>query len=368
MVSLLIGFFLSGCKTKPQLHSEFVGESDDKIEVIVVNGTPREMGYELGKHLEDKAQETLQNYMNTAYKEDSNLINPESLLQVWKSNESFMDNRFLEEMQGFAEGSGIELEELQRAHAIPLIAPYACSGVNVWGKASTTGELFHIRNLDYSMDAGLQDFPIVVIYKPTDGIAHANITFSGMLSSHTGINEYSIVLGEKGESPSREIPYDLQGKHFTVLFRQILYDAKSLSDVESIIENTPLIKRYYLFVGDGKKKDNAGLKYLVSTPDSIQLHKWTDMDSTDIFVPKVYDDVTYYTMKNEKASEYINKNYGKIGYQEMIDFSKLVAAKSNLMNVVYNATSKEIWVANATNKERAAERNYVHVDLKKHFE
>lgn len=365
---LLFVLFISGCGQKSKLYSEFVGEGEDKVEVVVVSGTPHEMGYELGKHLKDKARETLQKYMDAAFREDSNLANPKSLLEAWKTNEPFMDQRFLEEMKGFSEGSGIDLEMLEEAHAIPFISPYACSGVDVWGKASSTGDLYQIRNLDYSTDAGLQDYPIVVVYKPTVGIAHANVTFSGMLSSHTGINAESIVLGEKGQSPASEIPYDLHGKHFTILFRQILYDAKSLSDAENIIENSPLVKRYYLFVGDGKLKEHAAVKYLVSTPDSVKLHKWTDMDSTDVHVPKVYNDLTYYTMNNDSASNFLNRHYGHIGAPEMVQLSKLVAGGGNLVDVVYDATTKEIWVAYATDKEKAAERNYVHIDLKKYFE
>lgn len=365
---LLFMLFISGCGQKSKLYSEFVGEGEDQIEVIVVSGTPYEMGYELGKHLKDKARQTMQKYMDAALKEGGKLISPEILLQSWKANEPFMDHRFLEEMKGFSEGSGIDLEMLEEAHAIPFIAPYSCSGVDVWGKASASGDLYQIRNLDYSTDAGLQDYPVVVVYKPTEGIAHANITFAGSLGSHTGINAESIVLGEKGESPAREIPYDLNGKHFTILFRQILYDAKTLQDAENMIENSPLIKRYYLFVGDGKLKEHAAVKYLVSTPDSVKLHKWADDDSTDIHVPKVFNDVTYYTMNNDSASNFLNTHYGHIEAPEMVQLSKLVAGGGNLVDVVYDATTKEIWVAYATDTEKAAKRSFVHIDLKKYFD
>lgn len=367
-LSLFIALFISSCEEKSRLYSEFVGQGEDQIEVVVVKGTPYEMGYQLGQHLKDKAQATLQNYLNKAFNTDSTLLSPKALLQAWHTNEPFMDHRFLEEMQGFSEGSGIDLKILQEAHAVPFIAPYACSGVDIWGEASVTGDLFHIRNLDYEMDAGLQDYPIVVIYKPIDGFAHANITFSGVLSSHTGINSQSIVLGEKGESPAKEIPYDLHGKHFTILFREILYDAQSLSDVENLIEKSPLIKRYYLFVGDGKLKEHAAIKYLISTPDTIKFHKWTDMDSTDVYVPKVFKDVTYYTMKNDDAARFIDDHHGQIGSQEMVQLSKLIAASGrNLVNVVYNASTKEIWLAYAGKHERAADRNFVYIDLKKYL-
>ena len=365
--SLLFILFINGYGQKSKIYTEYVGQGDDRIEVIVVSGTPHQMGVELGKHLKDKALQTMQKYLNAAQKEDSKLGSRENLLQAWNANEPYMDKRFIEELKGFSEGSGIDINFLKAAHAIPFVSPYACSGADAWGKATGNGHLYQIRNLDYSTDAGLQDYPVVIVYKPTKGIAHANITFSGMLSSHTGINAQSIVLGEKGESPASEMPFDLKGKHFTILFRELLYDAKSLSDVERIIEGSKLIKRYYLFVGDGKLKTEGAVKYLVSTPDPVRLHKWTDMDKTDNRVPKVYKDITYYTMKNDVASKFLDEHYGHIGAPEMINLSKSVASGGNLVDVIYDATALEIWVAYATNTEPASARKYVHIDLKKYF-
>ena len=367
VVSLFLGLFFNGFGQSSKIYSEYVSQGDDRIEIVVVSGTPYEMGFSLGKHLKERAQETIIKMLGAAYKEDSVYLGQKNLLQAWKTNEPFMDKRFIEEMEGFSEGSGIDLNLLKAAHTVPMISPYSCSGVDAWGKATSNGHLFQIRNLDYSINAGLQTYPVVVIYKPKNGVAHANIAFSGMMSSHTGINARSIVLGEIGESSRREAPYNLHGKHFTIMFRQILYDAQKLSDAEDIIENSPLIKRYFFFVGDGKLKEHAAIKYLVSTPDSVRLHKWTDLDKTDNRVPKVYSSIVYKTMKNEVATKFLDQNYGHLGAQEMIKLSQSVAVEKNLVDVVYDATALEIWVANATSKQPASARQYIHIDLKKYF-
>jgi len=368
LLLLLVVFGLFNCQTseKSKFYSEIIHEGNSKIEVIVVKGTPYEMGFLLGEHFKKQAKQTLQSYLNTAFKEEKSLT-LNYLTEAWRENLPYIDIRIQKEMKGFSDGSGIELKTLQAAHALPFVSPYACSGVDVWGKATSDSCLYQIRNLDYSIDAGLQKFPLVVIYKPDRGFSHANITFAGLLTSHTGINEKSIVLGEKGESPKKEMPYSLKGKHFMTMFRSLLYDAKCLPDVENEIEHSLMIKRFYLFVADGKKKEEKALKYLISSPDSIKWHKWTDNDSTDIYVPKVFKDVTYYTMKNDVASDFIQENYGNLNDSKMVELSRRVAARSNLIDVVYNATNLEIWVACATEKQRASERDYIHVDLKKYF-
>ena len=364
---LSLGMVVSGQGQKSKIQSEYITQGDDRIEVVVVSGTPHEMGFELGKHLKEKALETVKRMLGAAQMEDSVHLSVKKLLQAWKTNEPFMDKRFLEEMDGFAEGSGIDVNLLKAAHTLPMVSPYSCSGVDAWGKATSNEHLYQIRNLDYAINAGLQTYPVVVIYKPTKGVAHANVAFSGMMSSHTGINAQSIVLGEIGESPASQAPYDLHGKHFTIMFREILYDAKKLSDAEHIIENSPLMKRYYFFVGDGKLKEHAAVKYLISTPDPVHLHKWSDNDPTDTLVPKVYNNIVYKTMKNDVAVKLLDEFNGHIGSKEMIQLSQAVAVPKNLVDVVYDATALEMWVAFATSTQPASARQYIHLDLKKYF-
>jgi len=49
----------------------------------------------------------------------------------------------------------------------------------------------------------------------------------------------------------------------------------------------------------------------------------------------------------------------------MIALSKAVADDHNLMDVVYDATTLEMWVAYANGEsERAADRRYVHISMK----
>ncbi|MGO8929318.1 MAG: hypothetical protein ACLQU3_20830 [Limisphaerales bacterium] len=125
-----------------------------------------------------------------------------------------MSARFKEELRGLAVGTGLPLVVMQRAHMIPVISEYSCSGVAIRGPATRTGHLYQIRNLDYSMDAHLQDFWCVVIYIPKEGIAQINPSFAGSIGCHTGMNAEGITLTEIGDSPGRDKPYDLHGLHF----------------------------------------------------------------------------------------------------------------------------------------------------------
>jgi len=207
LLSLVVLFQLSCTHTPPEITAGYVtsvGKGKDKIKIVVVKGTPYEMGVQLGVLLNNDIKQTLKYYLNYARKQVPELSLKKVLDKTWEINSKYIDPRVIEEMKGVADGSGVSIELLQRCHMIPVIAPNACSGVAVWGNSTKNNHTYQIRNLDYSMKAKLQDHPVIVIYIPTNGIPHANVTFAGYIASHTGMNANHIVFGEKGQSPKSE--------------------------------------------------------------------------------------------------------------------------------------------------------------------
>ncbi len=346
-----------------------IGTGTDIIKIAVVKGTPYEMGKQLGTLLSSEIDSCLSDFISYAQSESQEMYSNEQLDLAWETNSPYIDSRVIEEMKGMSETSGIDLKLIQRGHMIPVISSYACSGVAVWGEGTKNGDTYQIRNLDFTMGAGLQDHPLVVIYNPEEGTPHMNVTFAGYLASHTGMNANHLVFGEKGQSPSKEYPYNINGVHFSFLFRSMMYDATSLDNILSTIENTSLIKRYYLFFSDGNKETQGGAKVLVSSPDSVKYTIWKDNDSTDNRVPELFPNSIYYTMDNKLASTIMKENIGSFDEQNMIELSKAVANDGgNLINIVYNATTLEMWVAYANGPEDASEQAYVHISSNDYLE
>lgn len=345
-----------------------IGTGDDEIKVVVVSGTAYEMGYQIGVAQKEDIKNCMTDYLKYAQMGDPDRYNNEILDAAWISVEPYINDRFKDELKGLSDGSEVEWDQLKRAHMIPVVGNYACSGVSIWGEGSEDGHLYQIRNLDFTMGGGIQDYPTIVIYLPDEGNAHASATFAGYIGAHTGINEKGIALSEKGASPGKEYPFDLDGTHFSTLFRDILYDTNTLEETLELIKSTKLIKRYHLYVGDGKSETMGAAKIRVSSPDSVKLTIWKDNDATDEVAPNVSENVCYYTMDNTAAYEFISENYGKFNSDKMIELSRLVADEGgNLENVVYDATNLEMWVAYANGEEEASKRAYVHIDLKKYF-
>lgn len=340
-----------------------VGTGADQIPVVVVSGTPYEMGFSYGKLMATEIKACMGRFLSTAQAQDAargaaRRESNEQLDAAWAKVEPSINPRFIEEMKGMCDGAGIKYEDVRRAHSIPLVEDYSCSEVAVWGPASANGHLYQIRNLDWSTDLGLQDYPVIVVYYPQTGVPHVNVAFAGYVGCISGMSAEGITLSEKGATPESDYPFKLQGVPFWVLFRDILQDSHSLADARKILETASRHKKYYYTIGDGDIP--AALKVRAFAPG---LDIWTDNDPKDEVAPKVRQNFTYVTMKDDLAWKHLNDNYGKYDPAKMVELSRLVGTDGALHYVVFDATAREMWVANAEGNQVAKDRTYVHFKL-----
>jgi isopenicillin-N N-acyltransferase-like protein len=336
-----------------------VGSGDEKIPVVVVRGTPFEMGKRLGELTKADAVEFTHTALERIQASDPKRFSNEALDAAWKAIAPHTDPRFKEELRGLSEGTSLSLEELHRSHALPVVADYACSSIAAWGSATKDGHLYQTRNLDWEMNLTAQDHPCIVVYVPNHGIPHASMTFAGCIGANTGINAQGIVLSEIGDSPGSDFPFDINGVHFTTLFRTVLYDADSLDKAVEIFQSAKRIKKYHFVVGDGK--NGKAVKMLAHAPALIV---WRDNDSKDELAPHVLKNLVYHD-EGRGAFPPLKQLYGKIGAPELIDVACKIPIKgTNVLDVIYDATALEFWVSYAKKDVEAYKRAFVHVKLK----
>lgn len=332
-----------------------VGSGADLIPVVVVSGTPYEMGFAYGQLMQAEVASCMDGYLATAQAEDPVRNSDAALDAAWATVEPYVNARFIEEMQGVADGAGVSYDLLRRAHSISIQGNYSCSGVALWGPASRDRHLYQIRNLDYTTNAGLQDYPVIVVYIPNTGIAHACPAFAGFVGAVAGMNASGITLTEKGATPGSDYPFDLNGVPFFAMARDILQDAATLEQSLAIVQNASRIKKYYYVIGDGRQL--KGVKIRAFAP---YLDIWADNDPTDEVAPNVRANLVYVTMDDATAWSHFNANYGRYNSARMIELSRLVSSPGgNLMNVVYDATARLMWVAYAEGATDASQRAYV---------
>lgn len=333
-----------------------------RVPVVVVGGTPYQMGWHLGRLLQPEIQRFIPGAV-AGFKQQLKLSD-DHLDQVWATTAAFSDPRFTQELAGLAAGAAVPIRALQHAHCLPLLMPYSCSAVAVWGPASADGHLYQTRDLDWNLEVGAHNFPALVVYLPVNGQAHVLPTFAGIIGANCGMNAAGIALSEMGDSPEREMPYFLQAPHFTAWFRTVLYDAPGLSGALDIFQQQPMTKRYHFVFGDGRAEKRA-VKIRAHSPEPVadRVRIWRDNDPTDEFAPNVLAHVVY-NDEGRGAFPTLRDNYGKFDGERMMQLACSIPIRGgNVMNAVFDATALRLWVTYAGPDDEAYQRPAVFLDL-----
>jgi hypothetical protein len=341
-----------------------VGQADSEFPLAVVKGTPYEMGHHVGRLFAKEIQTFVPAALAGITQELK--VQPGILNEVWARTSSYGDDRLEQELAGLADGSGVPLSTLQALHAVPLLMPYSCSSIAAWGQATVDGHLYQTRNLDWSMEVGAHEFPMIVLYIPNEGIPHVVPSFAGMIGAHTGMNAKGLALSEMGDASGKEAPYQVHAPHFTVYFRTMLYDGDSLSKALSIFKTQPATKRYHFVFGDGQT-DQRAVKVRAHSPEPSdkQLLIWKDADPTDEFAPNVLSCIVY-NDEGRGAFPTLQKEQGKLDGPRLIELANKIPIKGgNVENVVYDATALRMWVSYAKSGKEAYTRPYTYIDLRK---
>ena len=339
-------------------------DQGNRLPVAVVRGTPYEMGYQLGQLFGEQIRGVIPTLVESVSKEMG--LSSSDLQEVWARTSAYGDDRLEQELTGLADGSGLSLATLQSMHAIPLLMPYSCSSIAAWGEATVDGHLYQTRNLDWNIEIGVHNYPMVVLYIPNQGVPHIVPSFAGMIGAHTGMNAKGIALSEMGDASKKEAPYHVHAPHFTSFFRTMLYDSKSLTEAVEIFRAQPQTKRYHFVFGDGQNELGAvKVRTNASNPVSTEIDLWKDNDKTDEFYPNVLSCVVY-NDEGRGAFPTLKTETGKLDGPKLVALANKIPIKGgNVENVVYDATALRMWVSYAKGSEEAYKRPYIFIDLKK---
>jgi len=334
-----------------------------RVPVIVVRGTPYQMGWQLGRLMRDEIQQ-LAPAVVAGFKQELK-VTDETLDLAWATTAGYTDARVQQQLVGLAEGSGQPVRLIQHIHCLPLLMPYSCSSIAAWGDSTEDGHLYQTRNLDWSLKAGAHEFPVLVVYLPTEGHAHVTPSFAGFIGAHCGMNAVGIVLSEIGDASAKEMPYNLHAPHFTAWFRTLLYDADSLGETLELFRRVPPTKRYHFVFGDGRA-DKKAVKIRAATGGGRarpEIAVWGDNDPTDELAPKVLSCAIYHD-EGRGVFPNLQAQRGKLNGEKLIALANQIPIKGgNVMNAVFDGTALRVWVSYAGGGQEAYQRPYVFLDL-----
>ena len=327
--------------------------------VLLVAGSPYEMGYQQGYLLKTEIRELVNTVLTVAQAAGSEKFSG-GIENAWLRTGKFIPPRHREEMQGMADGAGIPLEQVQLTNVFPEL--FHCSGFALFGKATRNGTLLHGRILDYMTEAGIQKYAVLTVAKPNGCHAFVTVSYAGFLGSVTGMNEKQVAIGEMGGRG--EGKWD--GMPMSFLVRHALEKADSLQQALDIFRNTPRTCEYYYVISDGKNYDARGLACTPETMQTIspgQSHPLLPHGMNDTVLMSAGD-------RYEHLAKLVKEQYGKIDLEAALDLmNRPVAMESCLHRVLFSPADLKLWVADAvpatSDHFAACYQPYYQYDMKK---
>lgn len=332
-------------------------ELHDGTRVLLLQGTPGEMGAQHGALLKKEIKNVLNRILYGVgvgssfakgrwffgeIEEAQSRINP------------YIDPRYLTEMDAIALATGHEKEEIRLANFFPEL--FHCSGFAIFGEATQNGTLYHGRILDYLRGMGLEQNAVVIVSKPDKGNAWVNISYAGFVGSVTAMNEKKVAIGEMGGRGEG----NWDGKPMAQLVRECMEKADTLEQAVEIMRKGPRTCEYYYVISDGKTKRAVGL---AATPAKFET---VGPGQTHERLPHAVKDAVLLSAgdRYEKLVERVREDYGEFTADSARDLMKRpVCMNSNIHSVLFAPETLDFWVANADSKEPASHTRYTKYNL-----
>lgn len=325
--------------------------------VLVVRGTPEEMGRAYGRALKEAIDANLHRVLHGIGLFEtvrSGKWFPAELAATWKVQEKYIPERFVREMDAIAEATGLPRDHVRWTNLFP--EHFHCSGVGLRGKATAGGVLLHARILDYMTEVGFQATAVVTVRVPEGHHAWLDVGYAGCIGTVTAMNERGLAMGEMGGRGEGH----LDGIPMTFLMREVVERFETTEEALAWMRSVPRTCEYFYVLSDAKTRSMAGV---ASRARSLA----AELGSEEFLVirpgeahpllPHAVEDAVLLSAGDRYARlvERVKARYGAITPE--VAWSILgegVAMKSALHIVLFLPETLELWVAQASLDARPA--------------
>ncbi len=236
----------------------------DGHRVVLLHGTPEQIGTAHGRLLRDESMACVDSVLNAFGSVEtirSGKWFPHELQQAYARLKPHIPTRHLMETRALAQALQLDLDTVEALNVFPEM--FHCSGFALFGSATADGKLYHGRVLDYMTEIGLQDAATTFIIQADGQIPFANVGYAGFIGSVSGMNAQCVSLGEMGGRGEGQ----WDGVPMATLMRRALEECRTLDEVMDLWARSPRTCEYYYVFADGKSNQAVGV---AATPASIQ--------------------------------------------------------------------------------------------------
>ena len=324
--------------------------------VLLVSGTPEQMGAAQGQLLRDKVATLVQRVLYVVGAGDSLRSGVwffDQMEEIQRRTLPHIPKRFVAECDALSRAAGVSQRNGRYANLFP--ERFHCSGVALRGKATVGSQVLHARVLDYMRDIRLQDAATVTVFMPDGYNAWVSLGYAGFVGTVTAMNEKGLAIGEMGGRGEG----DWDGMPMSFLLRDVMERADNVEEAVEIIRKTPRTCEYYYVVSD----KSGAMRAMRCTSGDLMLLKPGQQHEQ---LPHVPDDVVLVSGPDRAKvlSQRIQEHYGRIDAARLIEIIKRpVSMRSNLHDAVFAPESLEMWFADAGQHTCACDEPYAHFKL-----
>ncbi len=243
------------------------------IPVLTVEGTPEEMGEQIGVLALKPGAQIL-----AVIKDFVKLIGLEAARPVLALAAHNMAAQFppdyLKELNAAARVSGVDRDSLILVNVFyDLTRLTGCSTLLVEGKRSATKAPLLGRNLDFWPIDDVQHYGLIIIYRPRGKHVFASITYPGLFGCMSGMNDAGLCVAalQVGSTADGSPRLDPKGVPLILEFRPVMEECRTVAEAERLLRPLRRTTTINLAVCDPK-----GGAVFEMTPKSLVVRRSAD--------------------------------------------------------------------------------------------
>ncbi|MBI5180580.1 MAG: hypothetical protein HZA05_04155 [Nitrospirae bacterium] len=308
-------------------------EIKDNTYLLHLKGSHHEMGYQYGKLLGYKFDDTLRAFESLFPKIPLGsfgrwLLNRYVYYKAGKI-EKYVPAEYIEEMKGMADS----FKDYAPDHRILLFFHvlhdighnFASSAFAVSGAAAQDGRILVGRNADLGNRGTFDNLKTIVFYEPDKGNSFVSICWPAMVGVISGMNDKGIVVSVMS---SRSTDVSMDGMPISFLLKKILQYANTIDEAVKIISETPRMSSSSIIIGDGKSNE-AIVVEASARKMAVRKSEKSVIFQTNHYVTELYKDDPKNIAARDKGNsmprfkrleKLISENYGSITKEKVIEF------------------------------------------------
>jgi isopenicillin-N N-acyltransferase like protein len=225
------------------------------IPVLTASGSPEEIGQQIGVLALRPSLALVKHFDDFLKKKGLDTISP----LVFAASETLYRRfppEYRRELEAMIKASGADRNLVILGNTAFDLEQLlmGCSGLLVGPERSATGGTLYGRNCDFPFQDVIEQYSLVIVYRPTGRKAFAMVTFPGVLASNCGMNQDGLTLGANTVRRSADgaPAFNPDGLPYSVAAREVMETCGSLDDFDRWIRSHSRTARGLLLACDPK--------------------------------------------------------------------------------------------------------------------